>query len=105
MQLEHASATKISSLCENNHLKANPGNSHTLHRGKKQKVISAGRIPLTADSHGKLLGFKAALSRMRQFLATENPLKMMKNAFFSPQKFFSFFQVFVLTFWSCIEAT
>ena len=86
MQLEYASATKISSLCENNHLKANPGNSNTLLRGKKQKVISTDRIPLTADSHEKLLRFKAALSWMRQFLATENPLKMMKNAFYFTSK-------------------
>ena len=34
--------------------------------------------------------FNGALSGLRQFLATESPLKMMKNAFFSPQKLFSF---------------
>ena len=31
-----------------------------------------------------------ALSGLRQFLAAESPLKMMKNAFISPQKLFSF---------------
>ena len=33
--------------------------------------------------------FKGALSGLRQYLATESPLKMMKNAFFPPQKLFS----------------
>ena len=32
---------------------------------------------------------KGKLSGLRQFLTTENPLKMMKNAFISPQKLFS----------------
>ena len=31
---------------------------------------------------------KGALSGLRQFLATESPLKVMKNAFYSPQSFF-----------------
>ena len=34
--------------------------------------------------------FKGAFSGLIQFLATESPLKMMKNAFFSPQKPFLF---------------
>ena len=33
---------------------------------------------------------KGALSGLRQFWAIENPLKIMKNAFISPQKLFSF---------------
>ena len=33
---------------------------------------------------------KGALSGLRQFLAIESPLKMMKNTFISPQKLFSF---------------
>ena len=35
-----------------------------------------------------------ALSGLRQFLAAESPLKMMKNAFYFTLKV-------VLTFWSC----
>ena len=31
-----------------------------------------------------------ALSGLRRFSASESPLKMMKNAFISPQKLFSF---------------
>ena len=31
---------------------------------------------------GQNLGFQGALSGQRQFLAIENPLKMMKNAFY-----------------------
>ena len=54
----HASVTKIFSSCKNNDLKANPGNSHTLLSDKKQKVFSTDRIPLTANSHEKLLGFR-----------------------------------------------
>ena len=34
--------------------------------------------------------FKGAFPGLRQFLATESPLKMMKNNFISPQKLFSF---------------
>ena len=34
--------------------------------------------------------FKGTLSGLRQFLATESFLKMMKNAFFSSRKLFSF---------------
>ena len=33
-------------------------------------------------SHILLVMFKGALSGLRQFLATESPLKMMKNAFY-----------------------
>ena len=31
---------------------------------------------------------KEALSGLRQFLATESPLKMMKNAYFTSEAFF-----------------
>ena len=48
--------------------------------------------------------FKGALSGLKQFLATESPLKIMKNVFLFHLKS-SFrsqdIQVFVLTFWSC----
>ena len=36
------------------------------------------------------VNFKGALSGLRQFLVIESPLRMMKNAFDSPQKLFSF---------------
>ena len=46
---------------------------------------------------------KGALSCLRQFLATESPLKMMKNAFLFQLKN-SFrsrdIQIYVMTFWS-----
>ena len=32
------------------------------------------------------IGFKGALADLRLFLATENPLKMMKNAFYFTSK-------------------
>ena len=35
---------------------------------------------------GKKLGFKGALSDLRQFLETERPLKMMNNAFYFTSK-------------------
>ena len=49
--------------------------------------------------------FKGALSGLRQFLATESPLKMMKSAFFHLKSSFRTqdIYVFVLTFWSCIK--
>ena len=42
--------------------------------------------------------FKGPLSDLRQFLATESPLKMMKNDFYFILK-----PLFVLTFWSYIK--
>ena len=45
--------------------------------------------------------FKGALSGLRQFLATESPLKMMKNAFYITLKalfVLKIFKIFVLTF-------
>ena len=48
--------------------------------------------------------FKGALSDLRQFLATESLLKMMKNAFYFTLKAFFLLKKFkflsVLTFWS-----
>ena len=44
-----------------------------------------------------LLQIKSALSGLRQFLAIETPLKMMKNAFYFTSK--ADFYIFVLTFW------
>ena len=38
--------------------------------------------------------FKGALSGLRQFLATENPLKMMKDAFYFILKAFFVLKVF-----------
>ena len=51
----------------------------------------------------KVFKLKSPLSGLRQFLATESPFKMMRNA--SPQKFFSFsrYLSFFLTFWLFIE--
>ena len=52
--------------------------------------------------------FKGALSGLRQFLATESPLKMMKYAFYFTLKalfVLNIFRFFVLTFWSCIKTT
>ena len=46
---------------------------------------------------------KGALSGLRQFLSTESPLKLMKNAFYFTSKALVRSQVFVLTFWSCIK--
>ena len=37
-----------------------------------------------------LYWLKGAFLGLRQFLATESPLKKMKNIFISPQKLFSF---------------
>ena len=38
--------------------------------------------------------FKGALSGLRQFLATESPLKMMKNAFYLTLKALFVFNIF-----------
>ena len=45
-----------------------------------------------------------ALKGLRQFLVTENPLKMMKNTFYFTLKVIfvlKIFNFFFLTFWSC----
>ena len=48
---------------------------------------------------------KGALSGLRQFLATESPLQMMKNAFYFTSKALFVLKIFkfCLDFWSCIE--
>ena len=52
-------------------------------------------------SHGVVVYIKGALSGLRQFLAPESPLKLMKNAFhFTLKAIFilKIFLIFVLTF-------
>ena len=51
------------------------------------------------------LVFKGAPEGLRQFVATESPLKMMKNVFYFILKAFCSqdIKVFVLTFWSYIK--
>ena len=44
---------------------------------------------------------KGPLSGLRQFLVTESPLKVTKNAFYFIFKILFFFEIFVLTFWLC----
>ena len=41
---------------------------------------------------------KGALSGLREFSATESPLKMMKNVYMSSQKLFSFSRYLILDF-------
>ena len=43
--------------------------------------------------------FKDALSSLRQFLATESPLKMMKNAFYSILKALFILKIFRFLSW------
>ena len=43
--------------------------------------------------------FKSALSGLRQFLATENPLKMMKRAFYFNSKTLFILKILKLLFW------
>ena len=43
--------------------------------------------------------FKGALSSLRQFLATESPLKMMKTAFYFTLKALFLFKIFKLLSW------
>ena len=46
-----------------------------------------------------LIKVKSALSGLRQFLATENPFKMMKNAFYFTLKALFVFKIFKFLFW------
>ena len=43
--------------------------------------------------------FKGALFGLRQFLATESPLKMIKNAFYFTSKAFSILKIFKILSW------
>ena len=43
--------------------------------------------------------FKGAFSGLRQFLATENPLKVIKNAFYITLKAFFIFKIFKFLSW------
>ena len=43
--------------------------------------------------------FKGALSGLRQFLATESPLKMIKNAFYFTSKAFSILKIYKILSW------
>ena len=47
-------------------------------------------IKLARTSNHLKAGIKDALSGLRQFLAAESALKVMKNAFYLRQKLFSF---------------
>ena len=53
------------------------------------------------------MSIKGALSGLRQFLAIESILKMMKKAFYFTLKTLFVFKIFifVLTFWSCRKTT
>ena len=53
------------------------------------EVTSSNKI-MSSYSLSKYISVKSALLGLRQFLATERPLEMMKNAFYLPQKLFSF---------------
>ena len=61
----------------------------------KLSIFHKKYCPKMNDS--RLLQIKSALSGLRQFLAIETPLKMMKNAFYFTSK--ADFYIFVLTFW------
>ena len=54
-------------------------------------------LPLTGKT--LLLKIKSALSGLRQFLATESPLKMMKNAFYFTSKVLFVLKIFKFLPW------
>ena len=54
--------------------------------------------PVAASIHGHETLFKGELSGLTQFLATESPLKLMRNAFYFTSK--SLFILKIFKFWS-----
>ena len=69
-----------------------------LTRRKIKRIMLDKKAVLTREK------IKGAFSSLRQFLAIESPLKMMKNAFYFASKALFVLKIFdVLTFWSCIE--
>ena len=48
----------------------------------ENKTLIVGNLTLDQLNRAKCLLIKGALEGLRQFLATESPLKMMKNAFY-----------------------
>ena len=65
---------------------------HSPYRGFNSRQL----VGITCDIYGTLLVrglntlFKGALSGLRRFLATESPLKMIKNTFYFTSKALSF---------------
>ena len=51
------------------------------------------------NNHCKFLSLKGALSGLRQFLITESPLKMMKNAFYFTLKALFILKIFKFLSW------
>ena len=62
--------------------------------GEKVSLLDDNKTQDIAVSLSQLVKFKGALSGLRQFLATENPLKMMKNAFYSTSKVLFVLKIF-----------
>ena len=71
-----ASSSKYFCWFQNNHLKANPGKSHILLIARKPEIVSIDEIPLTVNSHEKLLG----VSELKLRITLQNyVLKLAKN--------------------------
>ena len=71
-----ASSSKHFCWFKNNHLKANPGKSHILLIARKPEIVSIDEIPLTVNSHEKLL----EVSELKLRITLQNyVLKLAKN--------------------------
>ena len=65
----------------------------------QNKVIDISYLELPLNLSHCCLTIKGALSGLRQFLATESPLKMMKNAFYFTSKALFVLKIFKFLSW------
>ena len=81
------------------------GNAELLWNTKSNQV-ELGLAVFASAFCTKLAYIKGALSGLRQFLAIENPLKIMKSAFYFTSKALFILKMFkFLTFWLCSKTT
>ena len=98
-------ATELFRCFKNNHLKANPRNSHILLSSKKPQIVSFDGIPLVASSHEKLvdseLKFENHITELYLKVSEKyNPLYRISN-FMSLEKLRTLMKAFIESQFSC----
>ena len=91
-----------------NLVKANSGFKNLSDKGQVSFMLCSSKANTSESFNQNIIKIviEGALSGLKQVLATERPLKTMKNAFyFTLKALFVLKIIFVLTFWSCIKAT
>ena len=74
-----------------------------LHKPVLKKIMTAQEQRVKNNFVAPLMFFKGAVLGLRHLLATESPLKMMKNVFYFTEN--ALFVLKIFTFWSCTKTT